>query len=527
MKSLKNIRIVCAVTSLFALTSCLELNINTGIDTLRSVRINLLFTGAFQTKGFIVDETKIDDLNIFLFDSRGGLQYSFFGTSSTISADLWSNERYYIYVIANAGYEIKDVLNIDDLVGREHQLSSIDGMVNSGSLLMSGKSDLITLFDGQSVRINLVKCFSKINLKIDTSDLDECEIEFSKVTLKNVPSKIGYFAHSQIDMTDYIFEVGDTKSGDELNGITTTGVNFYTYENMQGELLPYNTSDSMKVLTGLNAKLCTYLEIEGEYKNSTHQGKILYRLYLGANSTSNFDIERNHLYCVRIIISGDGCNESSWRVDKSRIERIPPSVGDFLYSDTTYSSTYYGDKNCVGVFYDVDTTRAVGKQYLVASLYSFNNLQWSSVCTTDISTIPNISNEYSLREYRDGKSYTYSLTYLSDYSKNNYPVPYLCTSYSVEGFGAGNWFIGTYYQMSLLYDLPGGKQSTPPAGTVAYAIKIAGGSPLVDEMYGKIWTITESNVAQIYCYVVQSGLYFPYNKNYSNSALYVRPIMEL
>ena len=62
---------------------------------------------------------------------------------------------------------------------------------------------------------------------------------------------------------------------------------------------------------------------------------------------------------------------------------------------------------------------------------------------------------------------------------------------------------------------------------VAYAIKTAGGSPLVDEMYGKIWTITESDVAQIYCYVVQTGLYFPYNKNYSNSALYVRPIMEL
>ena len=521
------LKTTCASIFLLLMTSCIEFNNNTGILKGQDMEISLLFTGAFQTKSFIVDESKIEDLNIFIFDSAGGLQYSYFGTSATISAHLWRDMRYYIYVVANAGYEITDVLNIDDLESREHQLSSLNEMVTENSLLMSGKSDLIELNDGQSVRINLIKCFSKINLKIDISDLDECEINFTKVSLKNVPSKIGYYAHSQIDMTDYIFSEGESKSGDEIANLTTSGVSFYTYENMQGELLPDNTFDSLKVLTDYRSKLCTYLEIEGNYKRSTHEGKILYRLYLGSNSTTNFDLERNHLYNVRIFISGDGCSENSWRVDKSLIERILPSVGDYLYSDTTYSSTYYNDKKCVGVIYDVDTTRVVGKQYLVASLCSYNNLKWSLDNTTDISTIPNISNEYYLNDYKDGKSYTYSLLQQSDYSQSNYPAPYCCTSYSVDGFGAGNWFLGTYYQMQLLYNTAGANSSNPVSGTVAYAIKNAGGTPLSNERYGYIWTITESSSKLIYCYVVETGLYWPYSKSYSDDKLYVRPIMEL
>ncbi len=95
-------------------------------------------------------------------------------------------------------------------------------------------------------------------------------------------------------------------------------------ENMQGRLLPEAKTEKDKVLDMADAVagLCSYIEIQAEYRSDslyTGPGEYLkYRFYLG-DSPSDFDVQRNCHYHIRVSPSGSGLEEDSWRIDKSSL----------------------------------------------------------------------------------------------------------------------------------------------------------------------------------------------------------------
>ena len=105
----------------------------------------------------------------------------------------------------------------------------------------------------------------------------------------------------------------------------------YILENLQGDLLPDARTEKDKVLDVSDAlsSLCSYLEIKAEYLSGTYgtppDEYLIYRFYLG-ESPVNFDVERNCEYGITIRPEGDGLQEDSWRIDKSRLDRYGPAA---------------------------------------------------------------------------------------------------------------------------------------------------------------------------------------------------------
>ena len=60
------------------------------------------------------------------------------------------------------------------------------------------------------------------------------------------------------------------------------------------------------------AEMCTYVEIYGLYTNSLQTDKTTYRVFLGADNTTDYNLLRNHAYTVNVTLRGQ--NVSDMRV---------------------------------------------------------------------------------------------------------------------------------------------------------------------------------------------------------------------
>lgn len=87
-----------------------------------------------------------------------------------------------------------------------------------------------------------------------------------------------------------------------LNGGNTLvpGAEFYMFENRKGLADVYVERDR-----ALRAPLrSTYINIKARYQNATEVKNVTYRLYLGENNTSNYDVKRNYRYNYTMTIKG-------------------------------------------------------------------------------------------------------------------------------------------------------------------------------------------------------------------------------
>ena len=107
------------------------------------------------------------------------------------------------------------------------------------------------------------------------------------------------------------------------NGLAEEFV-FYVPENRQGVLMPGNTDPAEKDIEGVEAacgegisKLLTYLEFKGRLNAGDKglEGDILYRFFLGRNSTDDFDIGRNREIRVTLSFNSESVFEPDWKLD--------------------------------------------------------------------------------------------------------------------------------------------------------------------------------------------------------------------
>ena len=95
-------------------------------------------------------------------------------------------------------------------------------------------------------------------------------------------------------------------------------MSFYALENRQGVLLPDNDDPWNKTPLSLDEKadLCTYLEVNCRLDGSgLCVGDVVYRLYLGQDNCTDFNIYRNSVLEVSLYLTVDGMKEAiSWRV---------------------------------------------------------------------------------------------------------------------------------------------------------------------------------------------------------------------
>lgn len=89
----------------------------------------------------------------------------------------------------------------------------------------------------------------------------------------------------------------------------------------------------------------TYVEVVGFYENGTGSGPIVYRFMLGENTTTNYDVRRNHHFQLTLKLKNDA-NNNDWHIvydQEPQLLAITPGYVSYLYNTpTTYTFNIVG-----------------------------------------------------------------------------------------------------------------------------------------------------------------------------------------
>lgn len=272
----------------------------------------------------------IEDINIYILDKNGIPRvFDYRKYEGDMEFDLLCGIEYNVFVIANAG-KAMPIKNYTDLMNLDFGIDNTRELTGRAQNIMSGCSGKPEpTYDGMRMTVKLSRCLSSIRVFIDDSGLDsDTRIYMFEAGIRNIPKKVSYFGESAPQDTNAFFQEGYDATIDEVDNMLENGCTFYTFENMQGNLLPDIDNQKEKKFeeSDPHSKICTYIELTTVYDSPEQKGFVKYRFYLGADTLGNFDITRNCRYDIVVSFKGSGINENSWRIDCSSLEYRPREV---------------------------------------------------------------------------------------------------------------------------------------------------------------------------------------------------------
>ena len=249
------------------------------------------------------DEEAIRDINLYLFGRSNGQSLHFYFRSALVRFECLPGE-YDLYVAANLGADLGE-RSLQQLrtytIERQEEYATLPmSAVMTVAIAPDKENNTVTL-PPLSVRRTVAKIAYNIRVADKVPDL-----ELYSVQLFSIPVRTGLFAAaasastSEKDFTDApLVELPDAARR------SCSGVQ-YLFENPQGTV-PSITDQRDK--NADNAPSCaSYLMIRAARGNRT----LYYRVYLGRNNTTDFNVGRNTSHTLDITISGD--NEVDTRV---------------------------------------------------------------------------------------------------------------------------------------------------------------------------------------------------------------------
>ena len=247
------------------------------------------------------DEEAIRDINLYLFGRSNGQSLHFYFRSALVRFECLPGE-YDLYVAANLGADLGE-RSVQQL-----RTYTIERQEEYATLPMSAVMTVAIAPDKGTVTLptlSVRRTVAKIAYNIRVADKVP-DLELYSVQLFSIPVRTGLFAAaasastSKKDFTDApLVELPDAARR------SCSGVQ-YLFENPQGTV-PSITDQWDK--NADNAPACaSYLMIRAARGNRT----LYYRVYLGRNNTTDFNVGRNTSHTLDITISGD--NEVDTRV---------------------------------------------------------------------------------------------------------------------------------------------------------------------------------------------------------------------
>jgi hypothetical protein len=284
-----------------------------------------------------INETKIENICVFGYTNGKLDQYTYLNGNEDIKLYLRKGISYNLYAIANCG-DIgvpSDESKIGEVMFSIPSISHLQGKTP----LSWSKKGIIIHKDSESITAHLERLISKIWLSIDKSSLEGLFIRSAR--LCQSPLVVYPFMDGGSKVTDSrMVGDGDYASNTDIGHLNKgESIFFYTFENCQGSLLPENNDPWKKVPQSLGEKasLCTYLEIECEFgQDALYEGGVKYRLYLGKDNCSNFDVTRNHNIHISLELSEDAIEKISWKVDAN----VNPTV-DLIWEQSVKAEYLY------------------------------------------------------------------------------------------------------------------------------------------------------------------------------------------
>lgn len=316
----------------------------TGLDSEGRIPVTLAFSVGdvcYGTRSTTVsDESGIRNLNLFLY--RGGkLEWQEYRTAADpISLNLLAGESYSAYALANVGRREAPAA---ETALHDYGLD-LSGSGAAGKIPMATRSGMPFVVPASgptvTVPVTLTRLVAKYNFQVDRSGLQYGSFTLTSVRVRQAANRVDAFATGSAAASAGEVADGDYASEADLGRLNADApVCFYLPENAQGTLLSGNTDPWRKEYfdpsVAARAPLCTYLEVKGRYRDrsgglgATHT----YRMYLGEDATTNFDVLRNTEYTLTLSVSDLGVFRESWKVERgdvtdSRTLRFEPSVLD-------------------------------------------------------------------------------------------------------------------------------------------------------------------------------------------------------
>ncbi len=242
------------------------------------------------------DEKAVQDVNVFLYDVRGIARPQHFYVQGGVLECSVPVGEYEVYAVANL-HEDMGAMDRGALLAYEFRVPR-----SYASLPMSGqavctvgpKTQSVTV----SVRRNVAKIVCNISLNGTVHDL-----KLQSVQMMDMASATTLFAEDQQAQELCSSELSAMASY-EVRNVSRT---YYLAENCRGEV-PGIASQQQKCADNA-PEGATFLRIKAQRGSR----QVIYDVYLGENNTSNFDVRRNTVYTLNIIIRGE--NETDTRVD--------------------------------------------------------------------------------------------------------------------------------------------------------------------------------------------------------------------
>ena len=309
---------LAVIVQICLFTSCIgELELDEG-KVPDIARVSFDFGKDGMTRSSISpDETVACNYNIYVY-SRGVLvdeDYSEEGGPA--SFDLNIGQSYNVYALANVGY-VESFLYEQDFL-HEYAFVVSDMTEMEEALPMAGcLHDIVVSRSDERFLLRLERLVSKIRFSVDKSALEDLSVNSVRLcqsALSVRPFETGGSAAlSEEDVAD-----GDYCTHGDLLALNNGGeVCFYALENCQGILLPDNKDPWRKIPVFLEdeADLCTYIEVKCAFAgNGLYDGSVIYRIYLGQDNCTDFNLVRNSVLNVSLCLTVDGLkNGLSWKV---------------------------------------------------------------------------------------------------------------------------------------------------------------------------------------------------------------------
>lgn len=296
-----------------------------------------------ETRATAVDENTIKDLHVLVYNEKGdliGQRYTAeASTSTTFTVNTRSGNNCTIYVIANTNNSAllegtaTTINKIKALTTA--QLSSWDLLSENTYIVMVGSLTNVNITPGSNdaKKVSVSRIAAKVTLDVKT---DSTDITIKNYKVCSLPA-LSYYLPNPIPTeadkddtentnpgTDAATALAKWVQGTEIAVNTTTlQKTLYMYENRRG----VNTGiTDQKNKNGTNAPTnATYLLINGEAGGY----KATWKIYLGANNTSNFNIKRNCSYTYTIRLK-------EGNIADTRVE----------VTEKTFTTTDAGSSNC-------------------------------------------------------------------------------------------------------------------------------------------------------------------------------------
>ena len=314
-----------AAMMLPVLASCGE-GLSQGDETQSCLTVSIEMEGMQENRtrsSFSWSDTYVHDYEIFLVNADSGtVEDCVFQTgSSAVTMAATVGQSYVLYALVNHGSELM-VGDAADLDIMTLDISRDD--ISSYGIPMSGTCTYAMTSGANTVKIPVTRLLARIDFKVDPSCLVHADevggFEVRSVAVCNAMTSYSPFIddNRQTESTgiDYGFDEASLSDLSTLN--SGEKISLYLFENMQGTLLSGNSDPWSKVPSNVsNSERCSYLEVKASYSaQGLSSDDITYRMFLGGDSTSNFDIKRNTIYTVTLIPTEDEIDGSrgSWKV---------------------------------------------------------------------------------------------------------------------------------------------------------------------------------------------------------------------